>query len=98
MIQIFVGNMADDTSELALRALFERHGRVCSVRMANAGGHGQHRGFGFVSMPSFEDAEEAIARLNGSQLSGRRLTVNEARASTPRPTRTTDLRWDLLVP
>jgi RNA recognition motif-containing protein len=98
MTQIFVGNVAHDTSEAALRALFQKHGRVSSVRMAHEGRDGQRRGFAFVWMPSFEDAEEAIQRLNGAQLSGRTLTVNEARARKPEAALTGGLRWDLLVP
>lgn len=98
MTQIFVGNVPDDASERVLRSIFERHGRVTSVRMANEGGKSQRRGFAFVSMPSFEDAEEAIARLNGSQLSGRTLTVNQARERKSVEVRSTPFRWDLMVP
>lgn len=98
MTQIFVGNVAHDTSERALRVLFERHGRVTSVKLAGEGGHSQHRGFAFVSMPSFEDAEEAIVRLNGSQLAGRTLTVNEARGRKSQAAHSTNFRWDLMVP
>lgn len=98
MTQIFVGNVPDGISERALRSLFERHGRVTSVKMAGNGDHGPRRGFAFISMPSFEDAEEAIVRLNGSQLSGRTLTVNEARGRKPVVANDTHLRWDLLVP
>lgn len=98
MTQIFVGNVPDDTSERALRTLFERHGHVTSVKMAGKSDHGQRRGFAFVSMPRFEDAEEAIVRLHGSQLSGRTLTVNEARARKPVAANDTCFRWDLMVP
>lgn len=98
MTQIFVGNVPDETSERALRRLFEQHGRVTSVKMAGNGGHGQRRGFAFICMPRFEDAEEAIVRLNGSQLSGRTLTVKEARARKPVAANDTCFRWDLMVP
>jgi RNA recognition motif-containing protein len=98
MTQIFVGNVADGTSEQTLRGLFERHGRVTSVKMAATSTAGQRRGFAFVTMPYFEDAEEAIARLNGSQISGRTLTVNEARGRKPVAARDPRFRWDLMVP
>ncbi len=84
MTQIYVGNLAYSTAEPELRSLFERYGRVASVRLAADGGTGRARGFAFVSMPSSEDAEEAIMRLNGLNVAGRSLVINEARTDTPR--------------
>ncbi len=59
--------------------MFQRYGRVSSVRMATERGSNSPRGFAFVNMPGMDDAEEAIARLNGQSLGGRSIAVNEAR-------------------
>lgn len=82
MTQIFVGNLARSTSEYDLRSTFERYGRVSSVRMVQDRVTGNPRGFAFVSMPRWEEAEEAIARLNSTSLVGRQIVVNEAQAGT----------------
>ena len=79
MTTIFVGNLSFQTTESEVRNLFQRYGRVSSVRMATERGTNSPRGFAFVSMPGMDDAEEAIARLNGNSLGGRSMTVNEAR-------------------
>ncbi len=80
MTTIFVGNLSFQTTEGEIRREFERHGRVSSVRLATDRGTGTARGFAFVNMPGMDDAEEAIARLNGRSIGGRSITVNEARA------------------
>lgn len=80
MTKIFVGNLSFQTSEVEVRREFERYGRVSEVRIMTDRSSGSPRGFAFVSMPGMEDAEEAIARLNGTSLGGRPMTVNEARA------------------
>ncbi len=59
--------------------MFERYGRVTTVRVMTERATGSPRGFAFVNMPGMEEAEEAIARLNGNSLGGRSMTVNEAR-------------------
>ncbi|MDA1229661.1 MAG: RNA-binding protein [Planctomycetota bacterium] len=79
MTTIFVGNLSFTTTESEVRNLFERYGRVTSVRIATERGSNVPRGFAFVNMPGMDDAEEAIARLNGNSLGGRSVTVNEAR-------------------
>ena len=79
MTTIFVGNLSFQTTESEVRNLFERYGRVTSVRVATDRGTGSPRGFAFVNMPYGEDAEEAIARANGNSIAGRSITVNEAR-------------------
>jgi RNA recognition motif-containing protein len=79
MTTIFVGNLSFTATESEVRNVFERYGRVNSVRMATDRGSNSPRGFAFVNMPGMDDAEEAIARLNGHSLSGRSITVNEAR-------------------
>lgn len=79
MTRIFVGNLSFQTTESEVRNVFERFGRVSTVRVMTERGTGTPRGFAFVNMPGMEDAEEAIARLNGNSLGGRSMTVNEAR-------------------
>ena len=80
MTTIFVGNLSFQTTEPEVRRAFESFGRVNSVRIMNDRSSGSPRGFAFVNMPGLDDAEEAIARLNGNSLGGRSITVNEARA------------------
>jgi RNA recognition motif-containing protein len=79
MTTIFVGNLSFSTTDSDVRGVFERYGHVSSVRIATERGSNTPRGFAFVSMPGIDDAEEAIARLNGHSLRGRSITVNEAR-------------------
>jgi RNA recognition motif-containing protein len=79
MTRIFVGNLPYDMCESQLRVTFERYGRVASVRIPTDLATRQSRGFGFVNMPSLDDADEAITRLSGTSIKGRELTVNEAR-------------------
>jgi cold-inducible RNA-binding protein len=81
---IFVGNLNFNTSEDELRQLFEAYGQVDRVSIMTDRDTGRSRGFGFVEMSSSEDGEKAIAALNGSQVGGRTLNVNEAR---PKPER-----------
>lgn len=85
MKNIFVGNLNFNTSEDELRQMFEAHGQVDRVSIMTDRETGRSRGFGFVEMTNAEEAERAIAALNGMQLGGRTLNVNEAR---PKPERT----------
>lgn len=98
MTTIFVGNLAFDSSERDVRMAFERYGRVSSVRVPTDRSTGKSRGIAFVSMPRLDDADEAINRMNGATLSGRRLVVNEAhdRETTLQPVKVRDSRWDLI--
>jgi len=82
---IFVGNLDFNTGEEELRKLFEAHGQVDRVSIMTDRDTGRSRGFGFVEMASAEDGEKAIAALNGTQVGGRTLNVNEARPKTERP-------------
>ena len=84
MKNIFVGNLSFNTSEDELRQLFSAYGQVDRVSIMTDRDTGRSRGFGFVEMANAEDGEKAIAALNGSQLGGRTLNVNEAR---PKPER-----------
>ena len=75
---IYVGNLSYDVTDDKLRQAFEQHGPVTSARVIMDGATGRPRGFGFVEMDD-ADADKAIAALNGTELDGRTLTVNEAR-------------------
>ena len=84
MKNLFVGNLPFSTTEDALRELFAAYGEVQQVRVMTDRDTGKPRGFAFVEMTQDEDAAKAIAALNGKDLGGRALTVNEAR---PKPDR-----------
>ncbi len=84
MKNIFVGNLDFNTSEDELRKLFEAHGQVDRVSIMTDRDTGRSRGFGFVEMTSAEDGEKAIAAMNGTQIGGRTLNVNEARPKVER--------------
>jgi RNA recognition motif-containing protein len=77
MSKIYVGNLPFSADEAAVRALFSQHGSVDSVSLINDRETGRPRGFGFVEMPS-ADAARAIQALNGQDMGGRPLKVNEA--------------------
>lgn len=79
MKNIFVGNLSFQTAEDALRSAFEAYGTVNRVSIMTDRDTGRSRGFGFVEMTNNEDGEKAITALNGSQVGGRTLNVNEAR-------------------
>jgi cold-inducible RNA-binding protein len=81
---IFVGNLSFNTGEDELRQMFEQYGQVDRVAIMTDRDTGRSRGFGFVEMTNDEDGEKAIAALNGSQLGGRTLNVNEARPKADR--------------
>jgi cold-inducible RNA-binding protein len=78
-LNIYVGNLSFDTSESDLEATFAGYGAVSTARIATDRDTGRARGFGFVEMSSQAEAQAAIAGLNGKELQGRTLTVNEAK-------------------
>ena len=84
MKKIFVGNLNYSATESSIRSLFETYGAVDRVNIVTDRDTGQARGFAFVEMSSSSDADRAIAGLNGMQVDGRGLNVNEAR---PKPER-----------
>lgn len=84
MKNIFVGNLSFNTNEDELRQAFESYGQVDRVSILTDRDTGRSRGFGFVEMTSDEDGEKAIAALNGSQIGGRTINVNEARPKAER--------------
>lgn len=85
MKNLYVGNLPHSTSESELRSLFEAHGQVDKVSMVADRETGRSRGFAFVEMTDAGEAEKAIAALNGSELGGRTLKINEAKPKTDRP-------------
>ena len=84
MKNIFVGNLSFGATEDSVRTLFETHGTVGRVNIVTDRDSGQPRGFGFVEMSNDGEGEKAIAALNGTDLDGRALNVNEARPKTER--------------
>ena len=83
--KLFVGNLPYETMEQDLEALFGQAGQVEMVTVMRDRMTGRARGFAFVEMASDDDAQKAITQLNGQQLGGRALTVNEARPQAVRP-------------
>lgn len=82
--KIYVGGLPYSATEQQLSDLFAVHGAVESARIITDKFTGQSRGFGFVEMASSDEAQKAISALNGSDMGGRTLTVNEARPQEPR--------------
>jgi cold-inducible RNA-binding protein len=76
---IYVGNLSFQTTQQDLEAAFAAYGQVDRVNIVRDRDTGQPRGFAFVEMPVASEADQAISALNGAQLDGRQLTVNEAR-------------------
>ena len=82
--RLYVGNLGYDTSEASVRTLFAAQGDVVSVILITDRDTGRAKGFGFVEMASPEEAQEAKAALDGTQLDGRALKVDEAQEQVPR--------------
>jgi RNA recognition motif-containing protein len=85
MKNLYVGNLPHSTTEAELRNVFEPHGAVEKVTLVTDRETGRSRGFGFVEMTNATEATNAIAALNGTDLGGRPLTINEAKPKTDRP-------------
>ncbi|MDD5542439.1 MAG: RNA-binding protein [Acidobacteriia bacterium] len=84
MKSLFVGNLSFQTTEIELSALFQPFGQVTRVQMVMDRETGRPRGFAFVEMANDEEAAKAIAAMNGKELAGRALKVNEARPKESR--------------
>ena len=82
--KLYVGNLSFQTTETELKDLFTQAGQVDTVRIITDRDTGRSKGFGFVEMEEGGGADKAIAALNGSQLGGRTLTVNEAKPMVKR--------------
>jgi RNA recognition motif-containing protein len=83
-MNIYVGNLSTETVEEDLRTAFESFGEVSTVNIIKDKFSGESRGFGFVGMSSKDEAVAAISGLNGKELKGKTLNVNEARPRTER--------------
>ena len=84
MKNIFVGNLSFGATEDTVRSLFEQYGTVERVSIVTDRDTGRAKGFGFVEMSGDAEAERAISSLNGQELDGRNLTINEARPKEDR--------------
>jgi len=84
-MNIYVGNISRTATEQDLKEAFEAFGAVQTASIIKDKFSGDSRGFGFVEMPNKEEADKAIAGLNGKDLKGRAMSVNEARPRTDRP-------------
>lgn len=87
MKKLYVGNLPFSTTEDDLRQMFVAFGEVASVTIINDKFSGRSKGFGFVEMPNDEEAMKAIEGLNGKDMDGRGIVVNEARPMEDRPRR-----------
>jgi len=79
-MNIYVGNLSSEVTDETIREAFESFGEVTSARVIKDKYSGQSRGFGFVEMPVQSQAQTAIKSLNGKELQGKQISVNEARA------------------
>jgi RNA recognition motif-containing protein len=86
-MNIYVGNLSHDVTQDELHQAFAAHGEVASANIISDKFTGQSRGFGFVEMPKNDEAQAAMAALNGTELKGRTLNVNEARPRNDSPRR-----------
>jgi len=83
-MNIYVGNLSFEVTDDDLRQLFTAYGEVESASVVKDRFSGESRGFGFVEMPAKKDADAAIAALNGTDIKGRSITVNEAKPKAPK--------------
>ena len=84
-MKLYIGNLSFETTENDLQDLFELHGKVSEVALMMDRMTGKSRGFAFVTMGDNAEASAAMTALNGKEVGGRTLTVNEARAREERP-------------
>jgi cold-inducible RNA-binding protein len=83
--KLYVGNLAYSVTDSTLQQIFSAHGNVTSAQVIMDRDTGRSKGFGFVEMGSDQEAQAAIGALNGTEVEGRSLTVNEARPKTEGP-------------
>jgi len=83
-VKIYVGNLSFDSTESGIQDIFSQHGEVSDVSIITDRDTGRSRGFGFVEMKDDNAARQAIEELNGREVDGRTLTVNEARPRNDR--------------
>ena len=82
--KLYVGSLPYSVNDSSLEALFAPHGTVDSAKVIMDRDSGRSKGFGFVEMSNDQEAQEAMSKLNGTELEGRTITVNEARPQAPR--------------
>src|SRR5580692_8267581 len=97
MKNLYVGNLPHSTTESELRTVFEAHGAVEKVSIVTDRKTGRARGFGFVEMTNAAEADKAVAALNGTELGGRALKINEAQPKTDRRAAEAVVENDLAV-
>ncbi len=83
-MNIYIGNLPKSTDEETVRKLFEEHGEVSEIKLIKDQYTNELRGFGFVTMPSQEEAKKAIQEINETEMEGRQVIVNEARPKKDR--------------
>ena len=81
-MNIYVGNLSHDVTEDDLREAFESYGTITSVKVIKDRFSGESRGFGFIEMPASAEAKSAMDELDGTELKGKTIIVNEARSRT----------------
>jgi RNA recognition motif-containing protein len=81
-MNIYVGNLSYKLTEAEMRSAFEAHGEVTSAKIITDKFSGDSKGFGFVEMPNQAEGEEALKKMDGAELGGRNIRVNEARPRT----------------
>jgi len=86
-MNIYVGNLSYGISDDKLREVFEEYGEVSSAKVIRFRDSGRSKGFGFVEMDNDDEAKEAISSLDGEEIDGRSIKVNEARPREERPRR-----------
>ena len=84
-MNIYIGNLAPDTTEDDLRQAFEAFGDIASVKIVRDGTTGESRGFGFIEMPAEAEAKAAIEQMNGKELKGNEISVEPGRTKAPAP-------------
>lgn len=83
-MNLYVGNLSSEVTEDDLRGAFESFGQITSIKIIKDKFTGESRGFGFVEMPGRQQAKSAMDSLNGTELKGKKMIVNEARERTDR--------------
>lgn len=84
-MKLYVGGLAYSVGDKELEELFTAHGAVMSASVIKDRDSGQSKGFGFVEMTDVKEGQNAIKELNGKEISGRSIVVNQARPQEPRP-------------
>ena len=92
-MNIYIGNLSYDCTEADLRTAFSAHGEVDSARLITDRDSGRSKGFGFIEMPNDDEARAAIDAINGTEMMGRTVKVNEARPREERGSRGGGGRW-----